>query len=303
MTRMNLAGVLNPIPTPFDSRDHVDVVRLRAALGRWLSTPLAGFVILGSTGEAMLLDELESDRVVSNARDVVPADRTFLVGTGRESTRATIDASRRAAAFGADGLLVRTPGFYKSQMSERAFVRHYTAVADASPVPVLLYNFTAVTGVTIPVAAVATLAEHPNIIGMKESNGDVARIAELVAAVPSTFSVVAGSGSTFLGALGAGARGGILALSAALPEACVELFALFRTGRVEEAEALQARLLPVARFFGTTHGIPGLKAALNIAGYDIGDPRPPLLPLDGSGIRELTDVLALFHEAHGHVAS
>jgi 4-hydroxy-2-oxoglutarate aldolase len=301
--RVNLIGVLNPIPTPFDSRDQVDVARLRAALGRWLATPLAGFVILGSTGEAALLDELEADRVVSTAREVVPADRTFLVGTGRESTRATIAATRRAAALGADGVLVRTPGFYKAQMSERAFVRHYTAVADASAVPVLLYNFTAVTGVTIPAAAVATLAEHPNIVGMKESNSDVARIAELAAAVPLSFTVVAGSGSTFLGALGAGARGGILALSAVLPGACVELFELFRAARFEEAESLQARLLPVARFFGGTHGIPGLKAALKIAGCDIGDPRPPLMPLDAAGLRELTDVLSLFHEAHGHVAS
>ena len=303
MTGMNLTGVLNPIPTPFDSRDQVDGARLRAALGRWLTTPLSGFVILGSTGEAALLDEAEADRVVSIARQVVPPDRTFLVGTGRESTRATIEATRRAAALGADAVLVRTPGFYKAQMSERAFVRHYTAVADVSPVPVLLYNFTAVTGVTIPVAAVAMLSGHPNIVGMKESNSDVGRIAELAAAVPASFTVVAGSGSTFLPALGAGARGGILALSAALPEACVRLFALFRDGQIQEAQVLQEQLLPVARFFGTTHGIAGLKAALNIAGYDIGDPRPPLLPLDAGGIRALTDVLAPFHEAHGHVAS
>ena len=110
MTLMNLAGVLNPIPTPFDSRGEVDLVRLRAALGRWLATPLAGFAILGSTGEAALLDEDESDRIVAAARDEVPADRTFIVGTGRESTRATISATKRAAALGADAVLVRTPG-------------------------------------------------------------------------------------------------------------------------------------------------------------------------------------------------
>ena len=191
--------------------------------------------MLGSTGEAALLDEDESDRVVAAARDEVPTDRTFIVGTGRESTRATIAATKRAAALGADAVLVRTPGFYKAQMTAEAYVRHYTAVADASPVPVLLYNFTAVTGVTIPVDAVAALAEHPNIVGMKESNGDVPRIAELVAAVPDAFSVVAGSASTFLGALEAGARGGILALSAVLPDACVRLLELARSGRSEEA--------------------------------------------------------------------
>src|SRR5262249_48595974 len=145
---MQLAGVLTPIPTPFDSRDEVDAAALRSSLARWLTTPLDGFVILGSNGEAPLVDEDESDRIVSIARETVPRDRAFIVGTGRESTRATVDATRRAAALGADAVLVRTPGFFKTQMSVQAFVRHYTAVADASPIPVLLYNFTAVTGVT-----------------------------------------------------------------------------------------------------------------------------------------------------------
>jgi len=303
MTGMNLAGVLNPIPTPFDSRGEVDLARLRAALGRWCASPLAGVVVLGTTGEAAFLDEDESLRVIVAARDAVPADRTFIVGTGRESTRATIAATRRAAESGADAVLVRTPGFYKSQMTSEAYVRHYRSVADASPVPVLLYNFTAVTGVTIPVEAVAALAAHPNIAGMKESNGDVARIGELVAAVPPTFNVVAGSASTFLGAIDAGARGGILALSAVLPEACVRLLELARGGREDEARALQARILPLAKLFGATYGIPGLKAALNLAGYDIGDPRPPLTPLGAAAIPELTAALSLFPEAHLHVAS
>jgi len=302
MTLMNLTGVLNPIPTPFDSRGDVDLVRLADALRRWLASGLSGFVILGSTGEAALLDEDESDRVMAGARDVVPPDRTFIVGTGRESTRATVSATKRAAALGADAVLVRTPGFYKAQMTTQAFVSHYTAVADASPIPVLLYNFTAVTGVTIPVAAVAALAAHPNIAGMKESNGDVPRLADLVAAVPRTFSVIAGSASTFRDALEAGARGGILALSSVLPDACVRVFELWRAGRDEEARRLQAQLIPPAKLFGTTYGIAGLKAALNLTGYNIGEPRPPLVPLAAPGIRELADALASFPEAHLHVA-
>src|SRR5712691_6161496 len=161
---MKLSGVLTPIPTPLDHRDEVEPGKLRAALTRWLTTPLTGFVILGSNGEAALLDEDESDRVVSAAREMVPKGRTFIVGTGRESTRAAIDATKRAAALGADAVLVRTPGFFKTQMTSDVFVRHYTAVADASPVPVLLYNFTAVTGVNLPVDAVSRLAGHPNII-------------------------------------------------------------------------------------------------------------------------------------------
>jgi len=300
---MDLTGVLTPIPTPFDGRDEVDTDRLRSALARWLTTPLTGFVILGSNGEAALVDEDESDRIVAAARDVVPKGRTFIVGTGRESTRAAIDASKRAAALGAEAVLVRTPGFFKAQMTASVFVRHYTAIADQSPIPVLLYNFTAVTGVTLPVDAVAELSHHPNIPGMKESNGDVTRIGELVAAARRGFSVLAGSASTFFEALQAGATGGILALAAVLPDACTALFEAARSGRHDEAKALQQRLMPLARFLGSTHGVAGLKAALTLIGYDVGNPRPPLVPLDPAILPELSSALALFEEAAGHVAS
>ena len=288
---MHLSGVLTPIPTPFDDRDAVDLGRLRAALTGWLATPLTGFVILGSNGEAALLDDDESDRVVAAARDVVPATRTFIVGTGRESTGATIQATARAAALGAEAVLVRTPGFYKAQMTADVFVRHYTTVADRSPIPVLLYNFTVVTGVSLPVDAVARLATHPNIIGMKESGGDVQRIADLISATPKDFALLAGSPSTFYAALGLGAVGGILALGAVVPEACRRLFDLTKAGRDEDARALQQRLAPLAKLLSTT-AVPGLKAALALTGCDVGIPRPPLVPLDSATVAELAKALA-----------
>src|SRR5262245_2872828 len=155
---MNLSGVLTPIPTPFDSSGELDLIRMRALIARLIQTPLTGIVALGSNGEAPFLEEDETDRVVALARQVIPAGRTFIVGTGRESTRAAIRATRRAAAAGADAVLVRTPAFFKTQMTADAFLRHYTAVADDSPVPVLLYNFTAVTGGNLAVDAVGALA-------------------------------------------------------------------------------------------------------------------------------------------------
>jgi 4-hydroxy-2-oxoglutarate aldolase len=300
---MNLSGVLTPIPTPFTDNDEADVDRLRAALTHWVKTPLAGFVVLGSNGEAALLDEDESDRVVGAARDVVPRGRAFIVGTGRESTRATIHATRRAASLGADAVLVRTPGFFKSQMTTAVFVAHYQAVANAAPVPVLLYNFTAVTGVTLPIEAVAQLSDHPNIVGMKESNGDVPRVADLISATPSDFNVLAGSAATFHEALRVGASGGILALGSVLPEACVRLFELTKAERLEEARALQQELIPIAKLLGGTYGVPALKAALKLVGCDVGYPRPPLLPLHEAAVSELADALSPFHEFHGHVAS
>ena len=291
---MNLAGVFAPIPTPFDDQDRADTARLKVALARWVTTPLTGFVVLGSNGEAVLLDDFEADRVIVAAREAVPRERTLLIGTGRESTQATIKASRRAAEHGADAVLVRTPGFFKTQMTADAFVLHYTAVADASPVPVLLYNFTALTGVNLTPAAVSRLATHPNIVGMKESGGDVGVIADLVNGTPKGFNVLAGTTGTFYAALCVGAVGGILAVADVLPDACVRLFELTRAGKHDEARELQRQLMPITRLLGQAHGVPGLKAALKIAGYDLGLPRPPLAPVDDTAMHAIRAALDAF---------
>src|SRR5258708_14664198 len=159
---MNLAGVFAPVPTPFDDRDRVDTARLRAALTKWMKRPLNGVVVLGSNGEAVLMDDFESDQVIVAAREAIPRTKRFIVGTGRESTQAAARAAKRAAEHGADAVLVRTPSFFKTQMTADAFVRHYTAVADASPVPVLLYNFTAATPVSLPPPPGGRLPPHPH---------------------------------------------------------------------------------------------------------------------------------------------
>jgi len=292
---MNLSGIFAPIPTPFDDRDEVDLARLRAALARWTTRPLTGFVVLGSNGEAGLMDDSETDRVIATAREAVPSDRVLIVGTGRESTGAAVRAARRAADRGADAVLVRTPSFFKTQMTSDAFVRHYTAVADSSPVPVLLYNFTALTGVDLLPAAVSQLAAHPNIVGMKESGGDAARINDLVSGTPERFQVLAGTASTFYAALCVGASGGILAPACVLPEPCARVFALTRSGRHGDALAIQRQILPLTRLLGR-YSVPGLKAALNLSGYDVGVPRPPLAPAPETAVRELREALTVFEE-------
>jgi 4-hydroxy-2-oxoglutarate aldolase len=293
---MTLTGVLAPVPTPFVGRLAVDVGRLRDAMARWMASPLDGIVVLGSSGEAPLLDDAEADLVVETARPLVPRTRRFIVGTGRESTRAAIRAARRAAELGADAVLVRTPGFFRSQMTPDVLIRHYRSVADASPVPVVLYNFTGVTGVNLLPATVASLATHPNIVGVKDSNGDMGQIAELVRQAPAGFSILTGSGSTFLDAVSAGVAGGILALACVAPEACRRVFDLARTGRLDEARTLQHAMGPLARLIGPVHGVAGLKAALALAGCDVGGPRAPLVPVGEDGIAALRDALALLHE-------
>jgi 4-hydroxy-2-oxoglutarate aldolase len=293
---MRFDTVFPPMPTPFAAGE-VDARAIRHNIQRWLRAGLGGIVALGSNGEAPLLDESESDRVIAAARDAVPRDRVLIAGTGRESTRATIDATRRAAALGADAVLVRTPSFFKARMTPDAFIRHYTAVADASPVPVLLYNFPAVTGVSLLPETVGRLAAHPNIAGMKESGSEMAQIGALIAAVPGTFSVIAGAAAAFYPSLCLGARGAILALACVAPEQCMRVFDAAKAGRHAEARDLQQHVMPLARLVTTVHGVPGLKAAMDACGYVGGEPRPPLAPVGAEALTQIRAELARVQEA------
>ncbi len=274
---MNLPGIYPPIITPFND-DEVDYAGLARNVGRWMGTGLRGLLALGSNGEAAFLDDDEAVRIVATVRDGVPRDRVLLVGTGRQSTRATIAATRRAAKAGADAVLVLTPFYFKAQMTPEALAEHYRAVADASPVPVLLYNFTAVTGLNLAPDAVAALAAHPNIVGLKDSNGDIGQVAGVVARVPAEFAVLVGSASTLHPAMVAGASGGIVAVANVAPEVCVQLYDLVRAGRHDEARDLQRRLTPLAHAVTAGFGIAGLKVAMEIAGYAGGEVRGPLRP-------------------------
>jgi len=278
MTAKPFTGIFTPIVTPFRGDDTVDEQALARNVARWMQTPLTGLVVLGSNGEAPQLDEAEADRVIDIVRAGVPRERVLIAGTGRESTKATVAATRRAAAAGVDAALVRTPSFFKGQMTTEIFVRHYTEVADASPIPVLLYNVSMFTGVSLQPDAVERLSRHANIVGMKESGGDIGLIAEFVARTPDDFTLLAGSATTLFHALCAGCDGAILALAALCPEQCVRLRELVAEHRLDDARALQRQLMPLARSVGTAYGVAGLKAALNLAGYDAGVPRPPLRP-------------------------
>ena len=289
------SGVFTPIVTPFRDDDSLDEAGMRRNVARWMATPLTGLVVLGSNGEAPQLEDAEADRIIDIVRGEVPRNRPLIAGTGRESTSATIGATRRAAAAGVDAALVRTPSFFKSQMTTDVFVRHYTEVADRSPIPVLLYNVSMFTGVTLAPDAVATLASHPNIVGMKESGSDIGLIAEYIARTPDNFTVLAGSAATLFLALCAGCDGAVLALAALAQYEIVRMRALMDEGRLDEARALQRRLMPLAPLVGGIHGVPGLKAALALMGFAAGPPRPPLRPVS----RQTIDLLRAELDALG----
>lgn len=282
------AGIFTPIATPFTADDTVDEGALRRNVGRWLKTPLTGLVVLGSNGEAAQLEDVEADRVIDIVRSEVPPNRPLIAGTGRESTRGTIAATRRAAAAGVDAAMVRTPSFFKAQMTSDLLVRHYSEVADASPIPLLLYNVTMFTGVNMQPDAVERLSAHPNIVGLKESGSDIGQIAEFVSRTPDDFTVLAGSATTLYHALCAGCDGAVLALAMLLPDECVRMRGLVAERRFDEALVLQRHLIPLAKLVGTTHGVAGLKAALDLKGYEGGLPRPPLRPVTQPVIDTIT---------------
>lgn len=290
---MHFAGFYHPLVTPFTPAGEADEAAIARNAARYVATGLTGLVVLGSNGESPQLEDNESDRIIAAVREVVPADRPLLAGAARESTRATIAACRRAAALGVDAVMVRTPAFYKNMMTSDAFVQHFTAVADASPVPVLLYNVSMYTGVTLQADAVATLSRHPNIVGLKESGNDMQLLGDyLAASAGQHFVVLCGSATSLFSALALGAHGAVLALSGLATAECLALRDLMREGRYDEARALQQRLLPLGRAIGAQHGVPGLKAALTLMGFETGAPRLPLRPASDAVVSQLRAHLA-----------
>lgn len=273
---MNLDGILLPITTPFTSGEEFDAAGFADNIKKWGETPITGYVVLGSTGERVNLDEREYLLVIESARHAIPKRFAFIAGAGQQSTRGTIQEIERAANAGAEAVLVITPHYYRSAITQDALFDHYTAVADAASAPIILYSMPDLTGIKIEPETAARLSAHQNIIGLKDSSNDVAQLAETVRLVPDNFAVLVGNGTVLCEALQAGARGGILAVGCVVPELCLELFRAVRAGEIARASALQEKLTPLARAVTKTYGIGGLKAAMEMAGYAGGAVRAPL---------------------------
>jgi 4-hydroxy-2-oxoglutarate aldolase len=298
---MELRGVFAPVTTPFDPvTGDVDVVSMRANLRAWLAAPISGVVLFGSTGEGPLLDEDEKTRLMAATRDVV-GERLLLAGTGAESTRATIRQTKAVAAGGADAVLVQPPAYFKPMMTPEALRDHFAAVADASPVPVILYQVPPrFSTVELAAGLVGELAKHPNIAGIKDSHGDLKSLGALVEACGSHAVVLVGSGAVLYGALEVGATGGILAVSLLLPAECAAVCTAFAEGRLAEAGRIQERIAPLHRAVVAEMGPPGLKAALDELGMQGGLPRPPLKPVrekDRARVREALEAAGLSAKA------
>ena len=285
-----LEGIFPPVATPFDAHGAVDCDAFRANLRTLMTRGLHGVVVAGSNGEAPLLDEDERTCLVRCAREVVPADRWLIAGIGGESTRNTIARARAAAEHGADAMLVAAPHYFGPQMTPAALLMHFTAVAEASPKPIVLYNIPKYVHFAIPVEVVAALAGHPNVAGVKDSSGDEAQRRAYIGALRGRGVFLTGAAHQLADAMADGASGGIVAVSQFVTALTLHVYDAARGGDQVRAQAAQAELAPLAREIVGGMAVPGLKVAMDLTGLVGGDPRPPLLPLDAEGrarVREL----------------
>jgi 4-hydroxy-2-oxoglutarate aldolase len=285
-------GVFVAVPTPFRG-DEVALTPLASNLRRWNSTAARGYVVLGTTGEFPMLSEAERDQVLAASREAIPREKLLVAGTGADSTLHTIRQTKRAAAMGAEAALIITPhSFIRAFSHASAQVRHYTAVAEASPIPILIDNAPRNTGINLDAETVARIAAHPNVGGIKESSGNIAQCAQIIDQTPKSFDVLVGTAAALLPALAIGASGGMLGLAAIAAREWADVYACARSGRWAEGREIAARLMPADRGIAGRHGIGGLKAALDLQGFYGGPCRGPLVTPDGDAIEDIKELLA-----------
>lgn len=287
--REKLSGIFAPITTPFDEKGNLLLDQLASNIGKLNSSGLRGYLVLGTNGEFKSLSEEEQKNVVATAVKASSRDKVVMVGTGRESTHHSILATKEAAALGIPFVSLIAPFFFPKKMTDQALLNHFRAIADVSPVPVLLYNNPEVAVLTYSTSLISEAAKHPNIIGMKDSSkGNFASY--LMAAGPD-FHLLAGSASFFLEALVMGGIGGVLSIANFAPEACCRVYDLWKAGKLEEARTEQYRLMALNQKVSGKFGVAGVKAAMDIFGFYGGPPRGPLTPVSTDEKRKLSEEL------------
>lgn len=289
---MKLRGIFAPLTTPFTNDGEIDLARLKSNIKRYNQTRMSGYVMNGSTSESVLLTWDEIYQLWAAALETVESGRVMIAGTGAESTAETIRHTKRAASMGFVAALVRTPSYYKPAMTFEAETAHFFRVADASPIPVLIYSVPVFTGYTVEAPLVAKLAAHPNIVGIKESSGNVQRMKDIVSTTPKGFNAMTGSGLTLSESLEAGAVGAILAISCVIPDATVEQYEAVRRDNRERVEELKKQMIVPAAGLVPKFGIAGIKYAMDRLGYFGGMPRSPLLPVNDAAKQEIDSILA-----------
>ncbi|MBT8378464.1 MAG: dihydrodipicolinate synthase family protein [Ignavibacteria bacterium] len=285
-----LKAIYPPLITPFRNEE-ISYEDLKSNLTKYNKFELSGYIVGGSNGETVFLTKDEKLKLIGSVREHTSSNKQIIAGTGLESIKSTIELTNTAAEVGADFALIVTPHFFQNEMTHNAFINYYTAVADKIKIPLIIYNVTKFTGVNISADTIAKLAEHPNIVGIKNSNNNVDELKQIINTVSNDFCVMAGTGSVIYPALRAGAKGGVLALANVAPAECLEIYNLFNIGKLKEAEQLQSILIPVNKAITATYGVAGLKAAMDLVGFVGGNPRMPLEPLNENQKNDLKKTL------------
>jgi 4-hydroxy-2-oxoglutarate aldolase len=288
---MKLEGIYPPIVTPFLSEDIAHSF-LTENVEKLNISGIKGFVVLGSNGENVFLSEEEKIEVVKTVIQSASKDMMIIVGCGCESTRETVHLTNIMAEIGAHAALIVTPCYYGSKMNDEALIQYYSTVADKSEIPILLYNVPKFTGVNISAEALSILSNHPNIVGIKDSSGNVNQLGQYLNQVDSDFNVLVGTAGALLGAITLGCKGGILALANIVPEKCVEIYQLLQEGKIKKARELQLQMIPVNNAITAQYGISGLKYAMDLLGYQGGEVRSPLLPTKSEEQEEIRKILS-----------
>ncbi|HNZ09505.1 MAG TPA: 4-hydroxy-tetrahydrodipicolinate synthase [Bacillota bacterium] len=289
-----IKGVFAPIATPFTDAGGLDFASLKKNMQIWDKTRLAGYVVLGSNGEANFLTFDEKVRLVAEVAELNGGRKLVIAGTGVETTTETIRLTAETAKAGAQAALVLPPFYFKAAMGNAALITHYKAVADASPIPIMLYNMPGNTGLNLTSGLVAELSHHPNIIGIKDSGGNIVQIAEIVAKSKPGFIVFAGSGSFLLPTLAVGGRGTTAALANIAADELADIYDAFMANDMQKAKEAQLKVMDINAAVTSRWGVPGLKAAMDMMGYIGGRPRLPMLPLPEKERAELAKIVEAF---------
>jgi 4-hydroxy-2-oxoglutarate aldolase len=287
---LKLQGIFPPIATPFDRDGNLYAAKVRHNVEKWNRATLSGYVVCGSTGESVMLTAEEKVQLWGLVAQHAAAEKLLIAGTGVESVRETVCLTNRAAAMGYKAAMVRTPHYYKSAMSQpEAQMLYYRAVADQSQIPLIIYNWPQTTGVDISPEAVARLSEHPNIIAIKESSGNLEKVMQMIREVRAGFQVMVGSAPTLWPSLLMGAPGAILAYANAAPYSTIAIWEAYRTREEQAGRDWQNRIARAAVLVTVKYGIPGLKYAMDLNGYYGGPPRAPLAPPPAEAKKEIQE--------------
>ncbi len=287
---LKLQGIYPPITTPFDAEGAIYKAKLKHNVEKWNLTGLSGYVVCGSTGESVYLTAEEKLQLWEWVAEFAAPDKLLLAGTGMESVRETVSLTNQAAAAGYKAAMVRTPHYYKNLLNTAsAQALFFRAVADQSRIPIMIYNWPQATGVDIPPEAVAALSEHPNIIAITESSGNLEKVMRMLREVKPGFQVLVGSAPTLWPSFTVGAVGAVLAFANAAPYATLAIWEAHRARESETAQDWQGRIAHAAHLVTTRYGVPGLKYAMDLNGYYGGPPRLPLIPPSPEAKREIED--------------